>query len=184
MRLKILNTLIIHPKDSSTVFLSPIYKDIPNKILINGGVSKETIIKSLPNYHRIMMMGHGSPRGLFGTPFNCPYIVDHQWVDELKKRDNNFFLWCNADMFVKGYSLRGFFSGMFISEVGEAQYCLGLRNVPQKLVDESNFEFVRITGQYVNSSNKELYLNVKKEYNEVAKKNPIAKYNWERLYIR
>jgi hypothetical protein len=37
------------------------------------------------------------------------------------ENDNKLvFIWCNADQFMKRHQLRGFYSGMFISEVQEA----------------------------------------------------------------
>ena len=61
-----MNTLIIHPEDPSTSFLNIVYKDIPNKTLVTGGISKQEVMELIKEHDRIMMMGHGSPVGLFG----------------------------------------------------------------------------------------------------------------------
>ncbi len=66
-------------------------------------------------------MGHGSPKGLFGINFNRSYVIDEDTVDSLQYK-KCIFIWCHADQFVKEHNLKGFHSGMFISEVGEIGY--------------------------------------------------------------
>jgi hypothetical protein len=102
-------------------------------------------------------------------------------VPILKEKDNNVFIWCNADKFVDGFKLEGFYSGMFISEVGEAHYC-GLPGTEQDQVDESNYAFVNIIAKYINEDKNIIHENVKKEYGVLAEENPIALYNNNRLY--
>ena len=38
-----MKTLIIHPQDPSTSFLDIVYKDIPNKTLVTGGLDKQEV---------------------------------------------------------------------------------------------------------------------------------------------
>ncbi len=100
----------------------------------------------------------------------------------LEKKDNNVFIWCNADMFVDRYDLRGFYSGMFISEVGEANYC-GLPGMGQDIVDESNYGFCNILSECINETNDVIYEKVKNQYGLIAESNPVALYNNNRLYL-
>ena len=102
-------------------------------------------------------------------------------VPLLKEKDNSVFIWCNADKFVNVFGLLGFYSGMFISEVGEALYC-GLPGTQQGEVDESNYGFVNIVGKYINEDKNVIYENVMKEYGIIAEENPVALYNHNRLY--
>ena len=135
-------------------------------------------------HDRVMMMGHGSPAGLFSINkfTNCgAYIIDQQMVPLLKEKTDNVFIWCNADKFVEVFGLEGFYSGMFISEVGEAYYC-GLPGTEQDQVDESNYGFVNIIAKYINEDKNVIHENVKKEYGLIAEENPIALYNNNRLY--
>ena len=67
MAVEHMRTLVIHPKDSSTTFLDIIYKDIPQKTIITGGVTKSELFELINRHERIMMMGHGSPGGLFAV---------------------------------------------------------------------------------------------------------------------
>ena len=183
-----MKTLIIHPEDSSTTFLDIVYENILNKTVITGGVSKAEVQQLIREHDRVMMMGHGSPGGLFNTsanptPFtNCGgYIIDQQMVPLLKEKTDNVFIWCYADKFVDVFKLKGFYSGMFISEVREA-YCCGLPGTEQDQVDESNYGFVNIIGKYINENTSTIHENVRKEYGLIATENPVALYNYNRLY--
>ena len=182
-----MKTLIIHPADPSTSFLDIIYAPIENKTVITGGISKSEVQQLIREHDRVMMMGHGSPNGLFSVgKFSGAngLIIDHTTVSLLKEKDNSVFIWCWASEFVKNYKLSGFSSGMFISEVGEAAYC-GLPNTQQGEVDESNYGFVNIISKHINQSTEIIYENVKKEYGLIAHNgNQVAVYNNKRLYAK
>jgi hypothetical protein len=180
-----MKTLIVHPNDESTGFLDIVYNPIPNKTVITGGVSKDELIELIESHDRVMMMGHGSPGGLFSIgQFKGPsgFIIDHTIVPHLQKKEDNVFIWCNADRFVEHYELKGFYSGMFISEVSEAYYC-GLPGTKQDIVDESNYGFCNIIAKYINEDKTKIFENVKKEYGLIAENNPVAFYNNKRLYM-
>lgn len=179
-----MKTLIIHPDDESTSFLDIVYKDIPNQTLVTGGCTKEDIQKLIEEHDRIMMMGHGSPGGLFSVgsfQSDNGYIIDQSMVPLLREKVDNVFIWCNADRFVNTFDLKGFYSGMFISEVGEADYC-GIPGTDQDLIDESNFGFVNIISKYINEDTNVIHENVMREYGVIAEENPVALYNHMRLY--
>jgi hypothetical protein len=179
-----MKTLVIHPSDYSTDFLKPIYEGVENKTVITHGKSREEIIELIESHDRVMMMGHGSPSGLFGIGFNRLFVIDNGLVEHLNKKENNVFIWCNADRFVERFKLKGLYSGMFISEVGEAYYC-GLPNILQSVVDESNNEFARMLGECFTDKKQlnESYSDIKNSYGKLAETNIVAKYNYERLYI-
>lgn len=195
-----MTTLIVHPKDSSTTFLDIVYKDVPNQTLITGGITKAELLDLIESHDRVMMMGHGSPGGLFsvgqfkgdGSRY-AGYIIDETMVEALNKKDNSVFIWCNADKFVEFHGLKGFYSGMFISEVGEARYCsrefdlndlfaIKLMTTTQEEVDESNYGFVKIISKYINESTDSIHQKVKNEYGLIAENNAVAEYNNKRLY--
>jgi hypothetical protein len=183
-----MKTLVIHPKDSSTDFLIPIYMDLKSfpdfdDVTIIRGGSKEEVDEQIQLHDRIMMMGHGSPQGLFAVgQFGMQgMIIGHSTVPLLENKEC-IFIWCNADKFVERYNLKGLYSGMFISEVSEANYC-GLPGTPQEVVDESNDFFAAEFGLVSNKSLTEIYDTVKYNYNILAENNPVAEYNLERLYL-
>jgi hypothetical protein len=183
-----MKNLIIHPKDETTTFLDPIYKQAQNKTVLQKDITEDKVSELINKSDRVMMMGHGCPsglfsKGIFGRGYGKRWLaVCKDEVELLKDKSENIYIWCNADKFVEYYNLHGFYSGMFISEIGEARYC-GVE-ATQEQVDESNNTFSEIVGKYINLPIKELYEKVMKEYRELAKTNPIAKYNHERLYYR
>lgn len=184
-----MKTLVIHPHDPSTTFLDIVYKNIPadELTLIQSGTKKQ-VRELIESHDRVMMMGHGSPGGLFAVGqfvdvnSYSGYIIDQSMVELLEQKDNSVFIWCNADRFVNHFGLRGFYSGMFISEVGEATYC-GLPGMDQDTVDESNYGFVNIISKYITEDKQNIYDNVLTEYGIIANNNPVALYNYNRLYV-
>jgi hypothetical protein len=181
-----MKTLVIHPQDDSTFFLDIVYRNIEDLTLITGGVSKLELAELIIEHDRVMMMGHGSPGGLFSVgqfKTNNGYIIDNSFVDLLKEKDNSVFIWCNADKFVESHDLKGFYTGMFISEVGEAYYC-GLPETEQPEVDESNYSFVEIMGECIDHDSKTIHFIAKERYGRLIDHSPVAKYNHERLYVK
>lgn len=181
-----MKTLVIHPKDKSTTFLEIVYKKLKDATVITGGYSRVELIEMIPKYDRVMIMGHGSPEGLFrvGTwkDRDGYYIINKGFVDVLKDNPNNIYIWCNASQFVEKHKLKGFYTGMFISETVEALY-MGLYMVYDKDVDESNMEFVKIVGRNINNKSSVIHKRVKKYYSRLAEVNPVAVYNNNRLYL-
>jgi len=179
-----MKTLVIHPKDDSTDFLCPIYESIECKTILRSGLSKNEVAEQISVHDRIIMLGHGSPNGLFAVgQFICgnSYIIDNSLVKLLAEKDENVYIWCHANKFVENSNLRGFYTGMFVSEILEAIYC-DLPIVDQKVVDESNNEFSRIVSRYINHSKSAIYKNVLEDYQDIAAKNLIAGYNLKRIY--
>jgi hypothetical protein len=183
-----MKTLVIHPEDISTTFLEPVYEPVTNKTVITGGITKKLLTDLIRSHDRIMMMGHGSPWGLLAAgrfPGSGTFIIDDDMANLLKDKENNVYIWCNADMYVKRHKLEGFYCGMFVSEVCEAAI-MGLYGIDQSVVDQSNRVFSQIVAKYINESSltgvKTLCDKVKLEYGLMTSENPIASYNYKRLY--
>jgi len=182
-----MKTLVIHPKDRTTDFLKPIYENIPNATVLTEGLRSD-VIKLIEEHNRVLMMGHGSPWGLFGVGrfregnHYPTYIIDKEIVHTLLPKKENVFIWCNADQFVKQHELKGFYSGMFISEVSEASFC-GLPGTPQSVVDESNNSFAKWLGNVSHLPIREAYYQTLDKYEMLAENNSVAKYNSLRLYL-
>jgi hypothetical protein len=182
-----MKTLVIHPKDRTTDFLKPIYENKPNITVLTEGL-KSDVIELIKEHDRIIMMGHGSPLGLFGVGrfregnYYPTYIIDNETIHALLSKKENMFIWCNADQFVKRHELKGFYSGMFISEVSEALFC-GLPSTPQSVVDESNNSFAQWLGNVSHLPVKEAYYQILNKYEVLAENNSVAKYNSLRLYL-
>jgi hypothetical protein len=180
-----MKTLIIHPKDRSTDFLKPIYENIPYKTIITGGVTMDELNKEIEQHDRIFMMGHGCPVGLFsvGRFINSNGLVISSKNVELLRGKECVYIWCNADQFVKKQNLIGFYSGMFISEVGEAEMC-GFHKTTLDEVTMSNDTFSLILGKHVDKPLLEMYENTKKDYGQFIElsNSKVGQYNYNRLY--
>jgi hypothetical protein len=179
-----MKNLIIHPADASTDFLKPIYANISDAIILNGGASKDQVKELITQHDRIIMLGHGSPFGLFSIGQfhgNNGYVIDESMVPLLLDKEC-ISIWCNADQFMNRHELYGFYSGMFISEVGEAMYC-GLPGTEQETVTASNDYFAELLGEVINEPMSIIYGHVKENYGLLTENNPVALYNHNRLYL-
>jgi len=179
-----MKNLVIHPTDASTDFLKPIYANISDATIMNSGIGKGQVAKSILEHDRIIMLGHGSPFGLFSIgqfQGSNGYVIDFTMVPLLKDKEC-ISIWCNADQFMNKHGLYGFYSGMFISEVGEAMYC-GLPGTEQETVTTSNNYFAQLLGEVINEPMSVIYGHVKENYGLLTEDNPVALYNHNRLYL-
>lgn len=179
-----MSTLVIHPKDNSTLFLEAVYAQIEEKTVIRSGQSKIDLMEMISKHDRIIMLGHGSPNGLLSMglfPGAGLYIVDEEMATLLKEKQNSVFIWCYAAQFIKRHELHGWYSDMFVSEVGEG-LSVGMRGIDQETVNSSNEAFGTLAGQYIHFTDpKEICENVKRDYAKIALNNPCARYNVKRL---
>jgi hypothetical protein len=178
-----MKTLVIHPDDKSTDFLCPIYQTIKDKTVLRKGFTKQEVVEQIKIHDRIIMLGHGSPDGLFAVgqfETDNTFIIDSSSIDILADKEENVYIWCHANKFVEKFDLKGFYTGMFVSEILEALYC-DLPLVEQKVVDESNNGFSRIVSNYINDSKSSIYNKTIEEYQIIANGNLVAAYNIVRL---
>ena len=175
-------TLVIHPSDKSTDFLKPIYSEIPNCTVISGGISKSEVEKEIGKHDRIIMLGHGTVYGLLSINLfgNVGHVIDRESVKYLKNKEC-IFIWCNANIFVEYYRLKGLYSGMFVSEVDESVVC-GCEST-QNEVDNSNDFFSITLGEHINEELDVMYENLKEKYGQIRLKNKVAFFNHQRLYL-
>lgn len=178
-----MKTLVIHPEDKTTNFLKPIYSGITDATVLTGGLSKDEIRELIKEHDRIIMLGHGSPGGLFGVGKfgGWSYIIDETMVKALSNKPNNIYVWCNADKFLEQHpTLQGFYSGMFISEVGEARmYDI---DASQDVVNESNNLFADIVGKNIMMESRNICGMAQFYY--YIEGNKVSAFNNQRLYYR
>lgn len=174
--------LIIHTKDESTVFLNPIYEHLSYITLVRHNLPASVMNALIRSHDQVIMMGHGSPHGLFGAPL--PYIIGDANAEALAEKDNNVFIWCHANEFVKKHKLRGFCTSMFISEDGEAAFCLPDADyqvgVDEHAVVEQNYLFAQLVAKNIRAPIDELYHQVKNNFvaeNVVADNKHVIEYN-------
>lgn len=168
-----MNTLVIHIDDFTTDFLCEIYEGKGWDVLNHELDSKEEMRLLVDSYDRIVMLGHGSPSGLFG---HLGYIIDGSFADILRTKEC-ICIWCNADKFVEKHKLTGFYTGMFISEIQEAE-AMGIFNSSEKEIEESNYMFAWLMNDYIFHEN----MMQEMKYHYQLDNDPIYAYNNERLY--
>ena len=180
-----MTTLVIHPEDRTTDFLRPIYSRLPNTtVLSSGGYMPEEINALIDAHERVIMLGHGWGGGLLCRQFitHSEYIIDVSNVKTLSKKDNSIFIWCFADRFVKQYNLKGLSTGMFISEIDEAD----LNGVEATWDDihASNDLFSRLLGEALLKCEgvSEAFDYVKASYVSSGHDNLVQRYNAQRWY--
>ena len=117
-------TLVIHPDDRSTDFLKLIYENKNDWTIVNDCNITSIELKNLiKNHDRIIMMGHGSPSGLF-NPQKYTLLIDDTFAPLLRTKET-ISIWCHSDQYFRRHNIPGFHTGMIISEVSEAHYVLG-----------------------------------------------------------
>ena len=101
--------------------LSLIYEDIQDVTLFDSWKQRKEILKAIaaaPREEPVLLLGHGSPYGLFDMRYGL--IINDSDANILKDRPNLVGIWCYASSYAHKHGLKGFFSGMFISEEPEA----------------------------------------------------------------
>ena len=90
-----MKTLVIHPQDYTTDVLSLTYKDKKNWTIINDcNISNDELTEQIKQHDRIIIMGHGSPNGLF-NPVNPGFLIDkrHTFYLRQKKIQRGLFVY-------------------------------------------------------------------------------------------
>lgn len=180
-----MKNLIIHPKDPSTEFLKPIYSNLEDKTVVTDGITKTELRVLIEIHDRILILGHGFQYGLV-NPGQFPgaglFIIDDSMAPILKKKSRSIYIWCHADQYVRTHGLSGLCSGMFISSVDES-ILFGYEDIDSDLIDQSNERFAAIMAEWISEPLNLLYDRLLLEYCRLARTNPIAKFNLERLCL-
>ena len=121
--------LVIHPTDRTTEMLSILYEGLEARLIKADCSNKEMrhLLHRTSPSERIMLLGHGSDKGLFFRKNDEEedfdgIIVGHPQAYYLRKHCGGIIgIWCHAVEFAKKEGLHGLFSGMIISEMSEAE---------------------------------------------------------------
>lgn len=113
--------IIIHIDNGSqdAASLSRIYEGL-NGITVsyNRGKSNIKRLLRITGNEPVMLLGHGTPRGLLNVS-QTGFAVSSEHVEWLRNRPV-IGIFCYASEFADRYGLQGFFTSMFISNMGEA----------------------------------------------------------------
>ena len=120
--------LVIHPKDKTTAMLSALYDGLEAQVVDDYRSTNVIghLLHHVSKQERIMLLGHGSDKGLFFRADDSKdefdkIIVGHPHAYHLRKHGGNMVaVWCNADQFARAEGLHGLFTGMIVSELSEA----------------------------------------------------------------
>jgi hypothetical protein len=184
--------LVIHPDDRSTDFLKPSYEGL-NATVITQRNQLYNLKETVKNHNRIIMMGHGAPSGLFMPQMSGVEENEHGELVEyntysfggafanILKEKRIAAIWCNADGYVVPNDLHGFYTGMAISELCEADYC-GVRGCNMRELNESSTKFALALKEALKVDGPESVNIFKEMYHNPD--NPIMVYNRQRIYFR
>ena len=113
--------IVVHPSDPSTGMLGLIYEGLDNVTLFDSWEQRDEIRAALaaaPREEPVLLLGHGCPYGLYDLRYGL--VLTDADAELLKDRPNLVGIWCYAYDYASRHGLKGFFSGMFISEEPEA----------------------------------------------------------------
>ena len=116
------NVLVIHPDDRSTDMLKAVYEGKGYDVINDGSISQEDLIKAIEEHDTIIMLGHGTPDGLLAGDKKLGFIgyLIHDGHADLLKTKKTYSMWCYSDEYFERHGMKGFHSGMIISEEIEA----------------------------------------------------------------
>lgn len=181
--------IVIHPKDKTTELLSLLYVGEDTKCFtqLQSGHEIERAFHHCPRKERIMLLGHGSDRGLFSKEDDAEedfdrIIVGHPQTYYLRRHGNNLIgIWCHADLFARKEGLHGLFSGMIISDTKEAEI-YGTITL-QYYIDETNEIMFRKLRKLLDEGCPLCDIpRIMKELRDTKVYNPIAEFNYESFF--
>ena len=174
-----MKTLVIHPYDRTTRMLASCYEGKDWTVIADASTSKKEIKQAIIDHDRVIMLGHGTSSGLMGKlgAYNYRFIIDSSYLYLLREKKSLIAVWCNADEFFNKYDLKGFYTGMIISEYDEAEYC-NLYPI-QRDIDESNNLFGEALTKSIDSD--DMLDDMVKHY---VGDTPTINFNKVRLYKR
>lgn len=115
--------LVIHPDDRSTDMLKAVYEGKGYDVVNDPGISDEAVVEMIKSHDKIIMLGHGNPFGLISwnrATSEVRYIINDSHAELLKTKET-YSMWCHSDEFFESHGMKGFHSGMIISEEMEAR---------------------------------------------------------------
>lgn len=174
-----MKTLVVHPYDESTLELEKVYAGHSVDVLHREDLSRKDVEAALftGHYDRIILLGHGTEYGLYN-------MKTEKYVFDLGTFKNNVLprkievigIWCHANIFfIDADNLdRVFYTGMFVSEMREAEQ-YGLK-ATEKEVTAQFRKFSKILNTAAFLPMEEIRPYVEKKY---TGKDEVTKFNRE-----
>lgn len=153
-----MKTLVIHPKDSTTDMLKHVYAGKPYTVITNPDVSESTLRKAIADHDRIIMLGHGLPMGLIRSTkishaktLNDYILIGDAYADLLRSKET-ISIWCYSDAYFRKHGMKGFHTGMIISEVKEAYAVIGACPLTEAALYQNMVRFSQLLGACIELS--------------------------------
>jgi len=176
-----MKTLVIHPIDHTTDFLSKIYYNKGWKV-IRSGVSNSELKRQIQAHDRIIMLGHGYEGGLYDL--DAKRIVISPSHVQLLREKICIGIWCNANVFFEKYELNGHYTGMIISEVDEAYLFSVYSDHLDKDIEESNTLFSKACAEHIDEPDFARLVTEQYEKHGLRKSNPVISFNSHNIFTR
>ncbi len=147
-------TLVIHPKDETTVMLDYVYEGKGFDVINDPDISRMALKEAIAKHERIIMLGHGGGVGLahpnaihYGRPGKNGnlLIIDDSLAESLRGK-KSISMWCYSDQYFLRNNLPGFHTGMIISEESEAMMMLGECPLSEKELFDNMVYLSRLLG--------------------------------------
>lgn len=172
--------IIIHVDTfEDTARLKMVYNNLDwNVILYNP--TREEVEKelSINDDDTIMLLGHGTSNGLFNKDWSG-YVFDWRIAKKYCKDRKIIGIWCHASEFADNLNLHGFFTSMFISNIGEAITFGFHNNTDEDILDEVNFFSNKINEFIKNNVPMETWVSTLQEC--CHKEKDYVRFNYEAL---
>jgi len=157
-------TLVIHPYDPTTNMLEHVYRNNPDYFVCrDNGISRKDLYELISKFDRIIMLGHGSPCGLINSARNG-YLIDDSFADLLKTKET-VSVWCYSSSYFERYGMKGFHTGMIISEVGEEIMMFGYSPLDEEQMLKNFEQLSKVLGECIDSSPEQMREYVLANYN-------------------
>ncbi len=127
------DTLLIHPRDESTEMLKYVYEGRCFDVCDDPSIGKADLARLIEPHDTIIMLGHGTgaglayPSAIHGLkpgPDGSLFMIDDSLAPLLRSK-KTISMWCFSDRYFKRNHIKGFHTGMIISERQEAELFLG-----------------------------------------------------------
>lgn len=171
--------IVIHMDSmKDTARLKRLYDGLDNVTLLYNKSREEIEEVLMANDDKLVMcLGHGSRWGLFSLDWHGN-VIDHRNAHLLKDRFV-IGIWCYAAEFADIVGLHGYFTSMFISNVGEALSHGFPNNTEEDIFNEIDFFCDQIRNFIENGTEMSCWVNILQEV--CHREKDFVKFNYEAM---
>lgn len=173
--------------DVDTLLLTRIWRGIEGVHVVEITPSTENydelIADAIANEEdTLVICGHGTPAGLLHPILErFEYLIHSFNYQDIRAR-NVIGIWCHASEFAELHHVNGFFTGMFISNINEANR-YGIFNVDEATIHESEALFLDRVNRLLRENVPLVEWNsrLRTQLNESHGVNDVDRYNYDHM---